>query len=222
MNQRLENLEPGQNEEILKLHTAEYTALMARSTAMLTVTFTVMTIGFVYLGAIIAAWPGRLYDSRRQLLWGCLLPEQVIILFWLFLLRSMYGITRYIEQDLRGLCRQAANGFAHFWRYEHSWHGESKRLYNLPEWLPLATSGLAFIGVFCYRKFALELPRTETEYIAAVASLLLFALAIPPTIRLRKMRQEWTKWPGLPPAPSPTSPAMPSKPKTEDPGPPAS
>jgi len=142
------------HEDLSRFHIAEYSALMSKSIALVNLMFGVMTIGFAYLGIMINAWSAdkRTYAMLMEHLWGSLLPEQIIIIFWSALLYTEYTIAIYIEKTLRPACiGKIPDGAAAFWQYNIFVRDRHTIFEFVSVWMPPATSVLAFLGVLIFR-----------------------------------------------------------------------
>lgn len=172
-------MENEQSAKLFQLHLEEYKALAHRSTALIGQMFTIMAIGFGYLGYLINNWQEWPADNR-ELLWPGLLVEQIIILFWLALRHTELGITVYISTHLREACEPDKNLCNLFWKYQAFSHSNAVPFTWLSMALPLLANMGAFIGVVIYRwMFLRGIPRSIWDWLSlATGAFLLLCTVI--------------------------------------------
>jgi hypothetical protein len=178
--------------DLSRFHIAEYSALMSKSIALVNLMFGVMTIGFAYLG-MINVWSGdkRTNAMLMEHLWGSLLPEQIIIIFWSALLYAEYTIAIYIEKTLRPACvGKVPDGAVTFWQYNIFIRDRHTIFDFVSIWMPSATSVLAFLGVLIFRFTVIgDIPTFCLEHFAIVLGLALAVTSIMISSKLHKLRQ---------------------------------
>jgi len=169
----------GSPDDIARFHIAEYTALMNKSVALVNLMFGVMTIGFAFLGIMVNVWPAG-GDKRTnvillQHLWGSLLPEQIIIIFWSSLLYAEDTIAIYIDKTLRPLCvNKIPDRLEVFWRYNTSLQKNHAIFRFVSSWMPAFTSISALLGILIFRfGFVGNIHLYPLEYFAILIGLAL-------------------------------------------------
>ena len=178
------------NSKALQLHLEEYKALVNRSTALIGQMFTVMGIGFVYLGYVINNWLPKMLDHRPEL-WPGLLVEQIILLLWLALRHTELGITVYIETTLRSLCEPTPELRTTFWRYRHFVDRNPIFFDLLALWVPAIISGGAFLGVLIYRiGFMNQIAWSKWDVLSVSSGSLLLVGAVAGCHKLKQLKKE--------------------------------
>jgi hypothetical protein len=166
---------------------------MSMSLALVNLMFGVMTIGFAYLGIMINVWSGdkRTNAMLMEHLWGSLLPEQIIIIFWSALLYAEYTIAIYIEKTLRPACvGKVPDSVATFWQYNIFVRDRHPIFEFVSVWMPPATSVLAFLGVLIFRFTVIgDISTFCLEHFAIVLGLALAVASIMISSKLHKLRQ---------------------------------
>jgi hypothetical protein len=169
-------------DDLSRFHIAEYSALMSKSIALVNLMFGVMTIGFAYLGIMINVWSGdkRTNAMLMEHLWGSLLPEQIIIIFWSALLYAENTIAIYIEKTLRPACvGKVPVGAATFWQYNMFVRDRHTIFKFVSVWMPPATSLGAFLGVVIFRFRVIgDISTFWLEYLAIFLGLALAVVSI--------------------------------------------
>ena len=179
--------------KLLQLHLEEYKALSHKSTALIGQMFTVMAIGFGYLGYLINNWQTSTLD-HRPILWPGVLVEQIIIFFWLALRYSELGITVYIETELRMLCEPTLAFRGSFWRFRPFLGDDDVVFTKLSLWLPMSASLGAFVGVLIYRcGFMLGTVRwSKWDTVSTVVGSMLLIGTFVGSLKLKNLNRRFT------------------------------
>jgi hypothetical protein len=152
---------------VVALHAAEYEALMTRNTYLMTLQYSLLPAGILFVSLGVPLWSGN-YDHNRLLIWSVYTVLLIVAIIWTDALWELYNNVLYLEQELKPTVRRATEA-TEFWmyeRYQARVRGTGAMLWEYA--LPALATALYFLAICLTWPFDSKWPFPWWQYVACV------------------------------------------------------